>query len=351
MYPLPEGLVYQRNRWYIAAWNHEVSREILERRILGDVVALYRTEAGEPVAIAGLCPHRLYPFNKGCLVGDNVRCGYHGFTFDTKGACVAIPSQDVVPSRFRLRTYPLAQRWQWLWIWMGDPAEADETKIPDHAALGLGASGWRADPVPLLHLQARYTLLIDNLLDLTHIGFIHETSVGSNVPNVSETKVLEEGEQILVEHHIRTLEKSPFEQFLFPAYQGKVDKVFRSVYESPAIINAAVLWFASKDGVRGEPLGTINFLHGITPETPHSTHYFPTNARNFRLEDNQLSAALERQNIDVLRQDLEALTIIESYADRYGNTERELSAVADAGAIRVRRRLAGQIKAEARVVS
>jgi phenylpropionate dioxygenase-like ring-hydroxylating dioxygenase large terminal subunit len=351
MYPLPEGLVYQRNQWYVAAWNDEVSREILERRILGDVVAFYRTETGEPVAISGLCPHRLYPLSKGRLVGDNIRCGYHGFTFDSKGGCVAIPSQDTVPSRFRLRTYPLVQRWEWLWIWMGDPAEADETKIPDHDALGLGAPGWRADRFPGLHLPARYTLLIDNLLDLTHIGFIHETTVGGAVPNVSESKMRDEGGRISVEHHIGGLDKSPFENFLFPTYQGRVDKLYRSEYESPAIVNAAIDWFAWQEGVRGEALGTINFLHGITPETPHSTHYFVTNARNFRLEDNRLSAALERQNMDVVRQDLEALGIVESYADRYGDAERELSAIADAGAIRVRRRLAEQIKAEAGTAS
>src|SRR6266702_7268111 len=72
MYPLNQAQPFPRNQWYIATWRNEVDRSLFERRILDEPVVFYRTEAGEPVALAGLCPHRLYPLRKGRLIGDMI---------------------------------------------------------------------------------------------------------------------------------------------------------------------------------------------------------------------------------------------------------------------------------------
>ena len=58
--------------WYVAALSAEVSRNIISRRLLGTDVALYRTLAGEPVAVRNRCPHRSFPLAKGKLDGDMV---------------------------------------------------------------------------------------------------------------------------------------------------------------------------------------------------------------------------------------------------------------------------------------
>ena len=55
------------NCWYVAALSREVSREIISRRLLGTDVAMYRTLAGEPVAVRNRCPHRSFPLAKGRL--------------------------------------------------------------------------------------------------------------------------------------------------------------------------------------------------------------------------------------------------------------------------------------------
>ena len=88
------------------------------------------------------------------------------------------------------------------------------------------------------------------------------------------------------------------------------------------------------------------FLHVITPETPTSTHYFGGVSRNFRLGDEAYSQ-MQIHNYEAVRQqDVVALSAIEQYVDRFASTRRELSARQDAGAIRVRRLLAAQIKSE-----
>jgi vanillate O-demethylase monooxygenase subunit len=56
---------YPTQQWYVAAMGNEVSRTLFARRILDEPIVFFRTEAGAPVALAGLCPHRLYPLMQG----------------------------------------------------------------------------------------------------------------------------------------------------------------------------------------------------------------------------------------------------------------------------------------------
>ena len=109
MYPFttPTGIV--RNRWYVAAFASEISRDPIERTFLGKPVVMYRKECGEPVAMYGLCPHRYYPLAKGTLKGDAIVCGYHGFVFGAGGKCEEIPSQGT-GAAFCQPTYPIVER-------------------------------------------------------------------------------------------------------------------------------------------------------------------------------------------------------------------------------------------------
>ena len=72
---------YVKNAWYVAGWSDDFSRTLRPLTILEQNVVLYRTEAGDVVALEDRCPHRLLPLSKGRLIGDDVQCGYHGMTF------------------------------------------------------------------------------------------------------------------------------------------------------------------------------------------------------------------------------------------------------------------------------
>jgi vanillate O-demethylase monooxygenase subunit len=65
--------------------------------ILGEPVVLFRDSAGHPRALHDSCPHRHLPLSMGCVVGDNIRCGYHGISFDGSGRCIDIPGQGRIP--------------------------------------------------------------------------------------------------------------------------------------------------------------------------------------------------------------------------------------------------------------
>ena len=96
--------MFLRNGWYVAAWNREVTRERpLGRTLLGEPVVLYRRADGTPVALEDRCCHRHAPLSLGTVVGDDLRCGYHGLKFDGCGVCVEIPGQDRIPPDARIR--------------------------------------------------------------------------------------------------------------------------------------------------------------------------------------------------------------------------------------------------------
>jgi len=173
---LPQGMApLIRNCWYVIAERDQVNRELGALKVLGQPLVYYRTEAGEPVVLDDRCAHRRYALSEGILIGDSVRCGYHGFTYDAQGRCVWAPAQNGKRMGFGVRSYPGYEKGPWLWVWMGEPEKADPRDIP------LENDGW--DPkynfCLYTHNPGNYLLLIENLLDLTHIHFLHGEAAAS----------------------------------------------------------------------------------------------------------------------------------------------------------------------------
>ena len=175
---------YVRNAWYVAAWSHELEAgKPIPASILDEPIVLYRSESGRLVALEDRCVHRLAPLSLGRCEGDRLRCMYHGLLYDPDGAVAEIPGQDLIPKGARVRSYPIADRHDWVWVWMGDPAQADEALIPP--AVGL------SDPDYILghgHLDyaAEARLINDNLLDFSHLSYVHATSFGAG-PEFAES--------------------------------------------------------------------------------------------------------------------------------------------------------------------
>ena len=89
------------NCWYVAALPEELALRPLARKVLGLDLAIYRTSSGRVAALEDRCAHRHAPLSMGSVVGEHLRCGYHGAEFATDGRCVCVPGQDQVPERAR----------------------------------------------------------------------------------------------------------------------------------------------------------------------------------------------------------------------------------------------------------
>jgi phenylpropionate dioxygenase-like ring-hydroxylating dioxygenase large terminal subunit len=181
--------MYVRNSWYVAAWDHEIGRSMMRRIILDEPVVIYRTLDGRAVALEDRCCHRQAPLSMGKLIGNTVKCPYHGLEFDPSGKCVKIPSQDFVPGSAKVKSFPVVEKNHWIWIWMGDPAKADPGKVEDFH--WLDDPKWRYGG-NYLHVDANYLLLVENLLDTTHLPFLHPTSLGTDAFARSEFQAEED---------------------------------------------------------------------------------------------------------------------------------------------------------------
>ena len=178
--------MWVRNAWYVAGWLPEFAPAAIHARtIIDQPIALYRTADGGLAALEDRCCHRFAPLSMGRLEGDDLRCMYHGLKFAPDGRCIEIPGQKLIPQSACVRRYPVTVRGDWVWVWMGEAAAADPAAIPP--SLALDDPGYRLK-AGYLDYAAHYLLINDNLLDLSHLSFAHEKTLGLDMPQWADER-------------------------------------------------------------------------------------------------------------------------------------------------------------------
>jgi phenylpropionate dioxygenase-like ring-hydroxylating dioxygenase large terminal subunit len=196
-------MTYLRKAWYVAAWAHEIAAERPAGVcILNEPIVIWRNAARELRAFEDRCIHRVAPLSLGRCEGERLRCMYHGLLCDRADRAVEIPGQERVPNSLRVRTYPVVERYGWVWVWMGDPAATDEGLIPpmigkDHPNYIIGHGQ--------LDYAAEARLIHENLLDLSHVSFLHAGSSGASETRAKERpQVTEHERSVRIERWFRS---------------------------------------------------------------------------------------------------------------------------------------------------
>ncbi|MEZ5658279.1 MAG: hypothetical protein R3E83_07025 [Burkholderiaceae bacterium] len=156
---------------------------------------------------------------------------------------------------------------------MGAPQDADDTQIVD--------CHWHTDPGwqtthGYIHYQAHYQLIADNLLDFSHLTFVHRTTLANNAfPNAQPAiETFDRG--IRLTREVLDIEPSPLHK-MAGRFEGRVDFWNRQVWWVPSIFeNWAGSVEAGGTGPAHERAGGFHLRHFslLTPETEQSTHYF-----------------------------------------------------------------------------
>ncbi len=338
---------FARNQWYVAAYGTEVSRRLLGRTICGEAIVFYRSAKGEPVALADRCVHRQYRLSASALDGDNLVCGYHGFTYDTNGTCVKVPGQHRIPRTARVKTYPVVEQDAFIWVWIGDDAIANPQTVP--RAPWLASDEWTT-VCGLEPLAARYGLLIDNLLDLSHETYLHGGYIGT--PEVAETPITTEVDEdhsiVFVSRHMDDVACPPF-YAKSTGLEGRIDRSQDIEYHPPCLylLHSRVAPVGVQPGPDGDDSRAfhVEVVYAITPETATTTHDFWAVARDFALADQGVSEFLAENNRTVVLQDVAALNLLETVIADEPPGYQELSINIDTGGLAARRMLAAQIAA------
>jgi vanillate O-demethylase monooxygenase subunit len=334
--------MFLRNAWYVAGWAGELGPgQSIARRFLGEAVVLYRTQSGELGALEDRCRHRAVPLSLGHVAGEMIRCAYHGMEYDRRGVCTKIPSQDRIPARARVLAYPIVEQDAVIWIWMGQADHADPAAIPRHLVHADPAWGWRSDH---FMVNGGWRLLIDNLMDLSHLPYIHPKTIGGDPETHFRAKTETErtSKGVMVRRYMPASPPPPT-YVAAKGFTGLIDR-WQEIEFEPVLLRIHTggcdAGTGAYEGRREHGVSMIGF-HGITPETETTTHYFWSMTTNVL----PMVETIFEQTAMTFREDQ---AVLEAQQARLDETPDQalIDIASDIGGNLVRRHLNGLMAAE-----
>ena len=335
---------FLRNCWYMAGWSEELGDEGLARRIADRPVFLWRLQDGSVAAVLDRCPHRFAPLSRGTRDGDTLVCGYHGLAFSPAGKCVRNPFSDRIPAGTDILTFAVCERDGILWLWGGEAAAADQDLVPDFSFLPDTPHSRTIRGYTLM--QANYEYGTDNLLDLSHIEFVHRgTFAGQGVIFAGKHSVRTEGDTLHSDWFMPDIPPPSVAYGRF-APEDRVDHWLEMRWNAPASMRLHI-------GVcpHGQDRATgfeVPQAHVLTPANEHETHYFWASVRYHDIDSVGTDAYLLQMFGEAF--DEEDKPMIEAaYRNVRGEdfwAQKPVSLGVDQGGTRARRKLEQLIAAE-----
>ncbi|QIM48621.1 aromatic ring-hydroxylating dioxygenase subunit alpha [Pusillimonas sp. DMV24BSW_D] len=338
---------FVKNAWYVACWADDVKpNEMFARQLLGEQVVFYRNAAKEVVALQDRCPHRFIPLHRGKLVDDKIECAYHGLQFDCTGKCVKNPHGDgKIPAAARVKRYPVVEKHRMIWIWMGEESATEDT-IPDYSVMD-NTEGFQTS-FGYLEIPANYLLMGENLLDLSHITYLHDGYLGSPEQVGADQVVEEVGNEIHCKRWMPNVSIPGIFDLLYRQDGKPVDMWTNMRWLPPScfLLDTG----AHEVGGQREDYGWYYGIHILTPETEKTTHYHFAAAMppgtDLPAEVDEKFRKLRRYAFEMQDQ-----PIIDAQQKAMGDTEfwdmKPVLLGIDAGPVRMRRTIQKMLQDEA----
>jgi 5,5'-dehydrodivanillate O-demethylase oxygenase subunit len=160
---------YLRSRWQPVALSEEIGAAPHRLMIMSEDLVAYR-EGGAVRLLANRCAHRGTFLHTGRLRDGGLQCGYHGWTFDGSGRCIAQPCEpadSTFAARIRIPAYPTAEIRGLVFAYMGGGTPPPLPQIEQWA---------REDGVhkaDVVRWQCNYFQCLENNPDPLHTAFVH----------------------------------------------------------------------------------------------------------------------------------------------------------------------------------
>ena len=165
------------NQWYAILESKEVKPgKIIGVTRMGEKLVAWRDSHGQVTVMSDRCPHRGVALSVGKLTGDCIQCPFHGFEFDTSGACRVVPAngQNVEPPKaLHIHTYPTREGHDFIYIWWGE-AQGELPPLPWFESINEDLVYTTLKD----HWANHYARAIENQLDVVHLPFIHHNTIG-----------------------------------------------------------------------------------------------------------------------------------------------------------------------------
>lgn len=158
------------NGWYALAFSDDVGpAQVVTRHVAGTDVIVFRSESGTVAVIDAHCPHLGAHLGLGgTVVGDCVRCPFHGFQFDRSGACVATGYGTEVPAGLASRSWAVHETDGVILVWHHVQEEGPSFAVPE-----LDSRGWSSLRHATFTLRDHPQETTENAVDLGHFAWVH----------------------------------------------------------------------------------------------------------------------------------------------------------------------------------
>lgn len=260
-------MTFLHNAWYVAGFSEEVAPgKMLARRILDHPLLLLRRADGELSAMLDRCPHRFAPLSMGSFDGETVACRYHGLSFGGNGACVHNPHGPT--AGLKVQVWPVREQDGLVWVWPGQAQAGEAISPPSYQLLDEATAFVR---LGYIHGNADYRLMIDNILDLSHIEFLHPV-LGTPEVCRAQVEVVTAGETVTVTRAMKGETLPAGIAAVYSTGGQPVNRTLTVTWSAPSNLVLTVD-IERQDGRAGS-----QSLHLFTPETAGSTHYFFTSS-------------------------------------------------------------------------
>ena len=173
--PGTPGGALMRRYWQPVALAEELDnpRPVKPVRLLGQDLVLFRDEAGRLGLFDRHCCHRGADLAFGRLENGGLRCPFHGWLYDTSGACLEQPAEPEgsdLHRRVQQPAYPCTERNGMIFAWLGDNAREAAPPLPDldcfaaPEAYSFAWKGW---------WECNWLQALEVGIDPAHASFLH----------------------------------------------------------------------------------------------------------------------------------------------------------------------------------
>ena len=165
-------------------------------------------------------------------------------------------------------------------------------------------------------------LMVDNLMDLTHLGYLHAKTIGGNPAThvEAEMKTVRTPTGLKFTRWMRNSLPPP-SYVKAAGFQGRVDRCQIFEFVAPSTI---LQWTGATDAGQGPTTRQRDFrfqfrlFHGLTPETETSCFYFWSVANGYRQNEPEATEQLYREIAPTFVEDKEMVEAQQARLDEFG---------------------------------
>jgi phenylpropionate dioxygenase-like ring-hydroxylating dioxygenase large terminal subunit len=143
----------------------------MQVKIYGEELVAYRDTQGRVGLLSEFCPHRHASLFYGRNEEGGLRCAYHGWKFDTSGACTDMmsePADSNFAQKVKVLAYPTQEAGGFIWAYMGPPElkppmpELEYLLVPEDQR-----------QVSKVFYESNFVQVIEGEIDTVHASILH----------------------------------------------------------------------------------------------------------------------------------------------------------------------------------